>query len=120
MLFRSHNHIVEPCGTVEIGDRFAFLVRPVFASKDEDRIETLRDRLRHEGRMHMDLLQRFGEDLLDVLKYLEEEAGIPHRDIKPDNIAIGQIIRGRKLHLVRSDERRGGKECRSRGSAARY
>jgi serine/threonine protein kinase len=43
-------------------------------------------------------LQRFGEDLLEVLKFLEEEAGVPHRDIKPDNIAIGQIILDRTLN----------------------
>ena len=98
-----HNHIVAQCGTLEIGDRFAFLMHPAFSNKEERRIETLRDRLRHEGRLHIDLLQRFGEDLLEVLKYLEEEAGIPHRDIKPDNIAIGQIKRGDKLHLVLFD-----------------
>lgn len=98
-----HNHIVAQCGTLEIGDRFAFLMHPAFANKDDRRIETLRDRLRHDGRLHIDLLQRFGEDLLEVLKYLEEEAGIPHRDIKPDNIAIGQIKRGDKLHLVLFD-----------------
>jgi len=98
-----HNHIVAQCGTLEIGDRFAFLMHPAFANKEDRRIETLRDRLRHEGRLHIDLLQRFGEDLLEVLKYLEEEAGIPHRDIKPDNIAIGQIKRGDMLHLVLFD-----------------
>jgi len=98
-----HNHIVVQCGTVEIGDRFAFLMRPVFADREKRSIETLRDRLRSEGRLHVDMLQRFGEDLLDVVKYLEEEAGIPHRDLKPDNIAIGQIKRGQKLHLVLFD-----------------
>ena len=98
-----HNHIVAVRGTTEIGDRFAFLMNPVYSNKEERRIETLRDRLRHEGRLHIDLLQRFGEDLLDVLKFLEEESGIPHRDIKPDNIAIGQIKRGDKLHLVLFD-----------------
>jgi len=101
-----HNHIVaivSPGGTLEIGDRFAFLMHPVFANREERKIETLRDRLRNEGRLHVDLLQRFGEDLLDVVKFLEEEAGVPHRDIKPDNIAIGQIKRGDKLHLVLFD-----------------
>ena len=98
-----HNHIVAVRGTTEIGDRFAFLMQPVFSNKEERRIETLRDRLRQEGRLHIDLLQRFGEDLLDVLKFLEEESGIPHRDIKPDNIAIGQMKRGDKLHLVLFD-----------------
>jgi serine/threonine protein kinase len=98
-----HHHIVAQCGTLEIGDRFAFLMHPVFANKENAVIETLRDRLQHDGRLHVDLLQRFGEDLLEVLKYLEEEAGVPHRDIKPDNIAIGQIKRGDKLHLVLFD-----------------
>ena len=98
-----HSHIVECRGTLEIGDRFAFLMRPVFANKEERRIETLRDRLQREGRLHIDLLERFGEDLLEVVKHLEEEAGIPHRDLKPDNIAIGQIKRGDKLHLVLFD-----------------
>ncbi len=98
-----HNHIVAQCGTLEIGDRFAFLMVPAFANKETRAVETLRDRLRQEGRLHVDLLQRFGEDLLEVLKYLEEEAGIPHRDIKPDNIAIGQIKRGDKLHLLLFD-----------------
>jgi len=98
-----HNHIVEQCGILEIGDRFAFLMRPVYANREDRKIETLRDRIRHEGRLHVDLLQRFGEDLLDVVKFLEEEAGIPHRDIKPDNIAIGQIKGGGKLHLVLFD-----------------
>ena len=65
-------------------------------------IETLGQRLRKEGRLHVDLLQRFGEDLLDIVNYLEEQ-GIPHRDIKPDNIAVGMLGRGDKLHLVLFD-----------------
>ena len=97
-----HSHIVEHCGSVEIGDREAFMMRPVFGNKEERRIETLGQRLRREGRLHVDLLQRFGEDLLGVVNFLEEE-GLPHRDIKPDNVAIGQIKRGDKLHLVLFD-----------------
>ena len=57
---------------------------------------------RKEGRLHIDLLQRFGEDLLDVVNHLEEQ-GIPHRDIKPDNIAVGKVGRGDKLHVVLFD-----------------
>jgi serine/threonine protein kinase len=102
-----HQHIVEFCGAVEIGDREAFLMRPVLVqvlvdNKTEKRVETLGQRLRKEGRLHVDLLQRFGEDLLDVVKYLEEQ-GIPHRDIKPDNIAVGRVGRGDRLHLVLFD-----------------
>ena len=50
----------------------------------------------------MDLLQRFGEDLLTALGYLEEK-GIPHRDIKPDNIALGELGRDNRLPLVLFD-----------------
>ena len=64
--------------------------------------ETLGQRLRKEGRLHIDLLQRFGEDLLSVVNYLEDQ-GIPHRDIKPDNIGVGPVGRSDRLHLVLFD-----------------
>src|SRR5262249_35472018 len=54
------------------------------------------------GGLHVDLLQRFGEDLLEIVKFLEEQ-GVPHRDIKPDNIGVGPVGRGDKLHLVLFD-----------------
>ncbi len=97
-----HPHIVEFCEALEIGKRAAFLMRPVFADKEKRSIETLGQRLRKEGRLHIDLLQRFGGDLLDVVNYLEEQ-GTNHRDIKPDNIAVGQVGRGARLHLVLFD-----------------
>src|SRR5690606_21024112 len=87
---------------LELGDRTAFLMHPVYADRPKKLVETLGQRLRKEGRLHVDLLQRFGEDLLDVVNYLEEQ-GIPHRDIKPDNIAVGKVGRGDKLHLVLFD-----------------
>lgn len=49
--------------------------------------ETLADRLRKEGRLGLDLLQRFGEDLLQAVASLERH-GVAHRDIKPDNIGV--------------------------------
>ncbi len=97
-----HPHIVEFCEALEMGKRAAFLMRPVFVDKDKRLIETLGQRLRQEGRLHIDLLQRFGQDLLDVVNYLEEQ-GINHRDLKPDNIAVGQVGRGDRLHLVLFD-----------------
>ncbi len=97
-----HSYIVEYVRWTEIGDRSGFLIRPVLVGKDEQRVETLGQRLRKEGRLHIDLLQRFGEDLLGVLNYLQEQ-GIPHRDIKPDNIAVGQVGYGDRLHLVLFD-----------------
>ena len=61
---------------------------------------TLADRLRDEGRLHLELLERFGEDLLATIDWLEQK-GIPHRDIKPDNLGTAKI--GSQLHLVLFD-----------------
>lgn len=64
--------------------------------------ETLRERLRREGRLSVDFLQRFGKDLLQVVEFLEI-AGVAHRDIKPDNIGISQLGPSSKNHLVLFD-----------------
>ena len=61
---------------------------------------TLADRLREEGRLHLELLERFGEDLLATIDWLEQK-GIPHRDIKPENLGAAKI--GKQLHLVLFD-----------------
>lgn len=98
-----HSNIVEIIRPVEIGNRAGFLMRPVLVTVNEEpRVETLARRLNKEGKLHVDLLQRFGECLLDVLKFLEKQ-GINHRDIKPDNIAIGHIGSSKQLELVLFD-----------------
>jgi serine/threonine protein kinase len=97
-----HQHIVEFCELIQIGEHAGFLMRPVLVDKNEKRVETLGQRLRKEGRLHIDHLQRFGVDLLDVLNYLQEQ-GIAHRDIKPDNIAVGMAGRSDTLHLTLFD-----------------
>jgi serine/threonine protein kinase len=98
-----HTNVVEFIRPVEIGSRAGFLMRPVMVTvNDEQRVESLARRLGKEGKLHVDLLQRFGECLLDVLKYLEKQ-GINHRDIKPDNIAIGHIGSSKQLELVLFD-----------------
>ena len=61
--------------------------------------QTLAQRLRQEGPLHLELLQRFGDDLLTTVDWLEQQ-GIPHRDIKPENVGIAKIGRGDQLHLV--------------------
>lgn len=63
--------------------------------------ETLGERLRQEGRLGLDLLQRFGEELISVVEYLES-LDIPHRDIKPDNIGIRPGA-GKRLTLTLFD-----------------
>jgi serine/threonine protein kinase len=51
---------------------------------------TLAQKLTKEGRLSLEFLQRFGEDLLRVVEHLEE-VGIGHRDLKPDNIGIQEF-----------------------------
>jgi serine/threonine protein kinase len=48
---------------------------------------TLAQELKEVGRLSLEFLQRYGEDLLQVAQYLEE-MGVAHRDLKPDNIGI--------------------------------
>jgi serine/threonine protein kinase len=48
---------------------------------------TLTHELKEVGRLSLEFLQRYGEDLLQVVQYLEE-MGVAHRDLKPDNIGI--------------------------------
>ena len=62
--------------------------------------ETLADRLREEGSLHLELLERFGEDLLAAVDWLEQQ-GIPHRDVKPENLGVAMV--GSRLHLVLFD-----------------
>jgi serine/threonine protein kinase len=98
-----HEAIVEFRGTEMIGNRVAFLMNPIYVEKKaEKKIETLGQRLRREGRLHLELLERFGEDLLNAVRYLEDQK-LYHRDIKPDNIAVGQVGRGDRLHAVLFD-----------------
>ena len=61
---------------------------------------TLARRLRQEGAIQLELLERFGDDLLGAICHLEEK-GISQRDIKPEN--IGLMMQGRQLHLVLFD-----------------
>lgn len=63
--------------------------------------ETLAQKLKREGRLSLDMLQRFGEELIDAVRHLEDAAVI-HRDIKPDNIGIAES-RTKRLKLVLFD-----------------
>ena len=63
---------------------------------------TLAQVLRQDGRLGLDLLQRWGDDLLEVVTFLEQD-GIAHRDIKPDNLGIKARKPRDELHLVLFD-----------------
>ncbi|MEY4415651.1 MAG: hypothetical protein RIQ53_2944 [Pseudomonadota bacterium] len=89
-----HPNIVELKGITTVSGRTALLLR---SAGDE----TLAQRLRAEGRLSLEMLQRWGEELLETVRLLEEHA-VTHRDIKPDNIGIARNRSGR-LTLVLFD-----------------
>jgi serine/threonine protein kinase len=49
-----------------------------------------------------DITERFGEDLLDAVRHLEQ-VGVAHRDIKPENLGVAMRGRDNALHLVLFD-----------------
>jgi serine/threonine protein kinase len=64
--------------------------------------ETLADAMRERPRLSLDLLQRWGEDLLEALVALDR-IGIDHRDVKPANLGVREQKGDRKKHLVLFD-----------------
>lgn len=90
-----HSGIVALDGVVEVSGYSGLLLQ--YASKG-----TLADRIRKEGRIHSELLERFGGDLLQALNHLEEH-GISHRDIKPGNLGLVESGSKGKLHLILFD-----------------
>lgn len=87
-------HIVALQGRVTVRGR-----RGLLLSSAGD--ATLAELLRRDGRPTLELLQRYGDQLLDAVRHLEDQA-VVHRDIKPENIGIGTASNGR-LRLVLFD-----------------
>jgi hypothetical protein len=74
-------------GLERVGGRTTLRLAP--ASDTEDNLcMTVADRLAAEGRVEVDLLEHFGDDLLDAVSYLEIE-GVRHRGIVPDTSVLG-------------------------------
>jgi len=88
-----HANIVELYEQTEISGHAA-LFMAVAGVDIKSGAYTRAQRLRLEGRLSLDLLQRFGEELLVVADWLEQK-GVSHRDIKPDNIGVGRTPSGR-------------------------
>jgi serine/threonine protein kinase len=86
-----HPNIVEYRRTLTVAGRTGLLMRSAGT-------KTLATKIKEDGRLSLDLLQRFGEELIEVARHLEDE-GVAHRDIKPENIGIREAS-SRKLQLV--------------------
>ena len=82
-------------GPVEVRGRQAL----VLESAGE---ETLGEVLRGRERLSLDLLERWGTDLLEALVALDR-AGVDHRDIKPANLGVREGRSDRAKHLVLFD-----------------
>jgi len=96
-----HPNIVQLYDTVEIqGHQALFMAKA--GTDNKGGALTLAHRLRQDGRLSLDLLQRFGTELLDTLVWMELN-GVSHRDIKPDNIGIASAARSGALTLVLFD-----------------
>jgi serine/threonine protein kinase len=89
-----HQNIVAYRDTLTVSGRTALLLKGAGP-------RTLAEKLKDEGRLSLDMLQRFGDELIEAVNYLESE-GVAHRDIKPDNIGIAENRSG-KLQLVLFD-----------------
>jgi serine/threonine protein kinase len=81
--------------SLELGSRLGIVLG--YASEG-----TVARRLREDGRLSLENLQDWGDDLLSALAYLEQE-GIPHRDIKPDNLGIAEVGASKKRRLMLLD-----------------
>ncbi|MBF0304857.1 MAG: protein kinase [Alphaproteobacteria bacterium] len=90
-----HTNIVKTRRSLEVAGRAAILMERAGE-------QTLAQHLRSEDRLSLDLIRRFGEELLDAVDHLEEH-GVAHRDIKPENIGIATVGRSGKKHLVLFD-----------------
>lgn len=89
-----HQNIVAHRETLTVAGRTALLLKSAGS-------RTLAEKLKEEGRLSLDMLQRFGEELIEAVNHLEAE-GVAHRDIKPENIGIAENRTG-KLQLVLFD-----------------
>ncbi|MCW3158008.1 BREX system serine/threonine kinase PglW [Micropruina sonneratiae] len=85
-------------GPLDVGGRWALLL----ASAGQ---ETLATHLGNRDRLSLDLLERWGTDLLETVIALDS-AGVMHRDIKPANLGVREARAGnsnRAKHLMLFD-----------------
>ncbi|NNG21070.1 BREX system serine/threonine kinase PglW [Naumannella sp. ID2617S] len=64
--------------------------------------QTLAEKLTERTRLSLDLLERWGDDLLEALEILDA-SGVDHRDIKPANLGVHEFRSDGMQHLVLFD-----------------
>ncbi|MEY4245625.1 MAG: Serine/threonine-protein kinase PknA [Verrucomicrobiota bacterium] len=100
-----HPNVVRVFKPLNFDGIAGFTMEPAFSMKKSDDSEgnesSLARRLKLDGQLDLDLLQRFGVELLQTIDELER-LGITHRDIKPDNLGIRSVKKG-PLQLVLFD-----------------
>ncbi|MDT5024178.1 MAG: hypothetical protein QOE61_604, partial [Micromonosporaceae bacterium] len=77
-------------GPITVGGRTALLLESAGARTLAEDIQG--------GRLALDLLERYGRDLLDIVDFLDGQ-GVWHRDLKPANLAARPRPKDRHLHL---------------------
>ena len=82
-----HDHIIELHETLELGGRRCLLLDYAGVGDDEKTHSSFADLLRAEGTLSLDKAQRYGDDLISAVEYLEAQA-VTHRDIKPGNLGF--------------------------------
>lgn len=88
-------------GIVELYDETTLAGRAVLVEALAG-TQALSDELRRNGTPGLEFLQRWGDDLLAALRYLEKR-GRAHRDIKPHNLGVTEVGSNREQHLVLFD-----------------
>ncbi|CAM3438704.1 BREX system serine/threonine kinase PglW [Mycobacterium frederiksbergense] len=101
----NEDRIVTLYDRVEVGGRSALLLR--YAGRT-----TLAEELNNRGRLSIDVLERWGTDLLTALVTLER-VGVTHRDIKPSNLGIYQTNSRADTHLMMFDFSMAGVDARN-------
>src|ERR1019366_753979 len=90
-----HQNIVRFVAEATVSDRPAILM-------ERAGDKTLAQWIRGSDALSLDLMRRFGENLLSALEHLEQE-GVAHRDIKPDNIGIAKVAGSGAYRLMLFD-----------------
>ena len=90
-----HQNIVRLDAEIEVSGRPGILMERAGE-------KTLARWLRDGDQLSLDLMRRFGDQLLQVVAYLEEH-GISHRDIKPDNLGVAKSPGSGAYRLVLFD-----------------